>query len=265
MSLALLLAATALLAVNLALVIPAYSAYIRSFEEAEGYGPRVVVVGQPSRGAAQAEEFEGRITVTGIGKASAKPEIAVVILGVVIRGETASGVQELCAERMSKVLEALRSEGVEQVETVSYYLRPLREYDRGRGEVLVGYECVHLIRIQLEELDKVGKVVDTAVIAGANQVSSISFALRPETAEKLKLEAIKAAVMDAEAKARAAVEAAGLTLGPPISLTISESWARPVGYYEIRAAEFTTPVTPPEELTITATVTIVYRIEQAQG
>ncbi|RLE97274.1 MAG: hypothetical protein DRJ57_04640 [Thermoprotei archaeon] len=263
-SLILLLIATALLATNLVLVIPAYSAYMRAYARTESYEPRAVVIGQPSRAAAQAEGGGERLTVTGVGKVSAKPEVAVLVLGVITRVELASEVQELNAECMNKVLEALREKGVEQIETVSYYLRPLRKYDRDKGEVLVGYECIHLVKVQLEELDRVGEVIDAAVAAGANQVVSISFALKPDTMERLKLEAIKAAVMDAEAKARTVAEAAGLVLGPPISITVSESWAKPM-IPEVRVVGFSTPVMPPEELSVTATVTITYGVEQAQG
>lgn len=263
-SLILLLIAAALLATNLVLVIPAYSAYMRAYARTESFEPRVVVVGQSSRAAAQAEGGGGRLTVTGVGKVSAKPEVAVIVLGVITRGELASEVQELNAEHMNKVLEALREKGVEQIETVSYYLRPLRKYVRDEGEVLVGYECIHLVKVQLEELDRVGEVIDAAVAAGANQVVSISFALKPDTMERLKLEAIKAAVMDAEAKAKTVAEAAGLVLGPPISITVSESWAKPM-IPEVRVAGFSTPVMPPEELSVTATVTITYGVEQAQG
>jgi len=92
----------------------------------------------------------------------------------------------------------------------------------------------------------------------------VIFTLKSETIEKLKIEALKKAVEDARSKAEAVAQAAGIELLGPISISVesgivyrvSETVTIPM-YKETS----TTPIIPPEELSITATVTIIYEFK----
>ncbi|RLF98048.1 MAG: hypothetical protein DRN49_06525, partial [Thaumarchaeota archaeon] len=174
---ALLAAAIVLLAINLTITIPTYSA-ATSVQTAYLQGLPFKVY--PEEGKA--------LTVTGIGTASAKPDRVIISLSVVTRGSTANEAQSLNAEKMGKVISALKEAGVseDQMKTTSYTLNPIYEYPERKSPIIVGYECRNSLRVTLEEIDRAGEIVDLAVSAGANQVSSISFTLSDEAREKLK-------------------------------------------------------------------------------
>ncbi|MCD6095915.1 MAG: SIMPL domain-containing protein [Thermoprotei archaeon] len=205
------------------------------------------------------------IRVVGVGKATSKPELVKIRISVVTRADEAASAQESASEKMSNVIRALTNYGIkeDQIKTVFYSLRPVYEYERGK-QIFVGYECVNTIEVELEEIDKVGKVIDLAVANGANRVDSLIFTLKSETIEKLKSEALKKAVEDARSKAEAVAQAASIELLGPISISVesgivyrvSETVTIPM-YKETS----TTPIIPPEELSITATVTIIYEFK----
>jgi uncharacterized protein YggE len=209
---------------------------------------------------------EGKtITVSGTGVASSKPEVAIVYLSVITRSDTASNAQILNAEKMKNAIEALKNAGIkeEKIETTRYSLEPIYEYNENlRKSVLVGYQCVNTIKVTLEELNKVGKIIDIAVLAGVNEVSSITFSLKEETIEKLKIEALTKAVEDAKTKAETVAKAAGVKIISPKKIDIG-GYVSPIRYELVKEAIAVpeTPIIAPEELTVSMNVNIVYEFE----
>jgi len=207
-------------------------------------------------------EGEKTITVSGTGVASSKPEVAIVYLSVITKDESAFNAQLLNAEKMNNAINALKNAGIKEkrIETTRYSLQPVYEYDeRIRRSVLVGYQCVNTIKVTLEELNKVGKIIDIAVLAGVNEVSSITFSLKEETIEKLKIEALTKAVEDAKTKAETVAKAAGVKIIGPKKIDIGV-YVSPIRY-ELMKEAITIPETPiiaPEELTVSMNVNMVY-------
>jgi len=261
-TLSLCIIAIVLLAINLVVILPTFKQVqeLQSIRSGRFATPKTFTTETIS---IEGKEIEKTISVTGSGTASTKPEIAMITLSVITRSETASEAQRLNAERMNDVINALKEAGIKdnQITTLGYSLRPILEYDKDlKRTVIIGYECVNTIRVTLEELDKVGEIIDLAVSAGANEVSSIRFTLKPETMKELKLEALAKAIEDAKAKASTIAEAAGVTLIGPITISIGSM-------YIPRTTEFLapmkgeTPIIAPEELSVTITVTVVYAFD----
>jgi hypothetical protein len=106
-----------------------------------------------------------------------------------------------------------------------------------------------------------GPALDALVTAGANQINAISFSLRDP--KPLLAAAREQAVADAIARAQTLTKAAGVTLGP--ILTIQEGGAdvpRPV-YVAARLMAGAPPPTPTAagEQSVTASVSIVFEIK----
>ncbi|HID18895.1 TPA: DUF541 domain-containing protein [Candidatus Bathyarchaeota archaeon] len=261
--------AVVLLAVNLVLTIPIYSA-----------APKVVMVETypPTTPPKAEERLEGvqvmpsvfpsfprgerTINVAGIGVAEGKPDRAIVSLSVITREDTAVKAYQLNAEKTNSVIAALKEAGIpeDRMETTGYSLNPVWHYPRGEEPVIIGYECRNSLKVTLEDLDRVGEVIDKGVNAGANQVSSVSFTLSKEAREKLKLEALSLAVKDAKAKAETIAEAAGVTLVGPTSISLSEIPVPTPVRLEVKGAPVPAPpeIIAPEELSVTVTVNVVY-------
>ena len=158
------------------------------------------------------------ITVTGMGRSSAVPDVADWSFGVQTDEETASAALEAAADATRAILDALRDAGIaeEDLRTESVSLWP-RTTDDGRA--VIGYTASSSVHATVRDLGKAGSVVDAAVRAGANQVYGPS--LRVSDSRTQYREAADAAIDDARAKAEALAAKAGLTLGTPVAIVES--------------------------------------------
>ncbi|MEM3737425.1 MAG: SIMPL domain-containing protein [Candidatus Bathyarchaeia archaeon] len=255
--------AVVLLAVNLVIVVPLYTATQNADEAlaAKIFGGDTSAA-TLSRTLGEEEE-DRTLTVTGTGVAKASPDRVIVVLGVTTRSDTAADAQKLNSEKMSNIIEALKSVGVEedQMETTDVGLSPVWQYPEYGIPIIAGYESHNNLKLTLERLDMAGTVIDAAVSAGANSVSYVSFTLSEEATERLQLEALALAVREAKSRADVVAEGAGITLSGPVSITIGEGYIPyPSPIYKLEAGMTSTPVLPPSELSVTATVTMVYEI-----
>jgi uncharacterized protein YggE len=214
-----------------------------------------------------AAEAESRtIAVTGRGEARAAPDMARAVLGVSLRRPAAGEASAAAAAAMSAVLAAVRAAGVAEtdVRTIDLQLSPVWEWEeatqRNRQD---GYEARHLVEAVVRDLDALGPLLDAAAQAGATEVGGVVFDLADRAAiEDL---ARRAAVADARRIAALLAEAAGESLGEPLSIAAGgPAWPGPIA---LRAgapmadAAAAPPPVQPGELTIEATVSVVWALE----
>jgi len=162
-----------------------------------------------------------KLTVTGEGKFDVAPDKAVVSFAVESAGELLSEVQKDNQIRMNKVFEEFRKLEIppQLIQTTSFQVIP--EYPppprRSSGDPLehsipriIGYRVIHQVNVEVRDLDKVGKVVDRTMNAGANRFSGITWGLQQE--EPVKRQALQQAAEKASAKAAALAQALQITL-----------------------------------------------------
>lgn len=156
-------------------------------------------------------------TITGQGKISYQPDIAVVTLGVQV--DRVSKAQEALGklnDSMNKVIEATKALGIsaEDIQTQAYSLFPHYDYQITSGGATIpsGYDANQQIIIKVKGIDAnpnlVGSVIESASGAGANQVVGISFDVSNlnELKQKARIEAIN----DARSKSGGLAKAAGI-------------------------------------------------------
>jgi len=221
-------------------------------------------------GAAPAPPRDRTITVTGTGVVEREPDQAVIMLAVETSAQTADAAARANAETMERVIAALRRLGLTQdrIRTVSYQLHPEYARDEPRpGQSyeprVVGYRAMNMVRVTLDEIARVGEVIDAALGAGANRVTGLSFQLRDP--ERARNDALALAVQNARAEAQTLASALGETLGPALDVSTTGRVPPPVPYMmdtAARAEVLSAMVTPiePGTLRVEATVTIVYRL-----
>ncbi|HEU4628743.1 MAG TPA: SIMPL domain-containing protein [Gemmatimonadaceae bacterium] len=202
--------------------------------------------------AAQPPTGEGtprsEIAASATGEVKATPDRATILFSVETRAATAAEASAQNAEQQQAVLRALRAAGLAEgdVGTVSYTISPNMEYDQTRGASrVVGYIARNTVRAEVRELARVGRVIDAAIQAGANEVSSLQFST--SRAEQLRLDAIRSAMAQACREASALATAAGGSLGPLTFASTSESapYPPPVPMMRMEAARAAdTPITP---------------------
>jgi uncharacterized protein YggE len=91
--------------------------------------------------------------------------------------------------------------------------------------VVVGYRVTNQVRISLHDTKKLGAILDKVVTLGSNQIDSIEFGV--EEPEALKDEARKLALKNVTDNAKLYAEAAGVGLGPILSISEEESSYQP--------------------------------------
>jgi len=221
--------------------------------------------GSAAAGSANNSQAQG-ISVSGEGRASAAPDMAVLGLGVSAKAATVKAANSRVQEAMGDLLDSLEDNGVEEkdIQTSQFSIYP--EYDYRNGEqILTGYRVSHMVQVKVRDIDKAGEVIDDAVEAGGDllQVQSISFTIDDTTA--LRSEAREEAVADAQAKADELATLAGVTLGKPTYITESISTPYPQPYFERGGAYAMeeAPVTEISagELEVVVSVHITYAIE----
>jgi uncharacterized protein YggE len=212
------------------------------------------------------------LSVTGSGEVERVPDQVTVQLGVTHQSATAQGAQEGANSTIERVLRALADLDInpEQIQTSRIYLQPVYDTTRGARERqeprIVGYRANYSLRVQTGELERISRIVDSSLEAGANQLGGIHFGLQNEG--PARREALQKAVEDANAKAGALAEAAGLQLRRIQEIREGNVAVRPVvmsrtSMMSAEAVGASTPIMP-GQVTVSAAVTIRYAIGVAE-
>ena len=203
------------------------------------------------------------IQVTGTGTLSATPDEALLNLAVETQASTATLATSENAAIMTNVMNALTSAGVsnDSIQTTSYSLTPVysNPVNQSVAPSIIGYDAVNAIQVTLSNLGSVGKVLDQAISAGANQVQGITFTLSNTALANLQKQALQLALQDADNQAKATAAALGVTIVGPISVSPGYIF-QPVNYSRLNVAvsETATPVQP-GTLQVSATVQVTYQ------
>lgn len=211
-------------------------------------------------------ENSGRLQVTGQAVIKAAPDLVRIVLGVETASNSAETATTENAERMARVLEALKNLGLTNAE-VSTSGFNIYSYDETLGwntpdqTTVTTYQVQNRINITTKNLDQAGQIVDTAVKAGANQVQGVSFDLAEK--QDLQLQALRTAIKQARSKAEVMAESAGLSLGGIVSLNEEYgSYAPQREAMLMRSADYDMAAPPtsisPGEIEISAQVNMIF-------
>lgn len=161
--------------------------------------------------AAASNAANPEIMVSGKGIVQAKADLAYIDIGVEQTDKSAVKAQQITSQNMQKVVDSLKKIGIpkDKIETEQINLNPQYKYDN-RQKTLTGYTASNTVKVTVENLDMLGKIIDSAISAGANNINHIIFSLKDEAS--FKTEALQRAFNDAKAKAEAIAKASGLIL-----------------------------------------------------
>jgi uncharacterized protein len=206
----------------------------------------------------QANDLPIVVTV-GEGVVKRAPDQAWVTIAAESRAKTPSEAQKLNADAMSAVLQKLKGLGLpaDAIQTSAYELRPEFDYANNR-QTLRGYVARNAVEVRVDDLPKVGQVLDLAVVAGATSVSGIRFDLKDRAG--VEQTALQRAVADARSQANTAAQAAGMKVERIIRIEVGRDAAvpppRPMMMRAEMAMTSAEPPIAPGELEIKATVTM---------
>ena len=190
------------------------------------------------------------ITVNGEAMISAEPDQAHIDIGIVTQARSAPEASKENAERLTRVLAEVKkilAQG-DEVKTSGYSLTPNYRYPQGGKPEIVGYTASNTVRIKTNTLDLVGRLIDGAMQAGANNVNRLVFTLKDE--QGAQLEALRQASAKAKVKAEAIAASLGLKIVKISSIAEGERTIQPIHRQamaargEALAAQAPTPVEP---------------------
>jgi uncharacterized protein YggE len=156
------------------------------------------------------------IWVTGEGKVSATPDIALLRLGIEAQQATVAEAQAEAAAAMENVMTALADNGVAEkdIQTQYFSIYQVTRWDDYKGqEIVIGYRVSNMVNAKIRDIDKTVTIIDAVVVAGGDltRIDSISFSIDDPSVYygELRTEAIA----DAKATAEQLAGLAGVKLG----------------------------------------------------
>ena len=212
------------------------------------------------------------IIATGRGESKAAPDRAVVRLGAAVQAEQAQAAQDQVNAIVARAIDALKKAGVTEkdIQTTDASLHPvyadggpipLDQRGQPREPRITGYRASNVVQVGVNDVAKVGAVIDAGVNAGANQLQGVTFELKDDA--KARAEALAKAVEKAKADAQTIAAALGVTLGPVEEAFAGGDVVFPQPRYRALAMEAMAaggaPVQP-GEVDVNATITLRYRI-----
>lgn len=206
------------------------------------------------------------IQVTGRAQVSETPDRVYIDIGVSTQAQRSEDAASENATRLSTVIAAVkRAAGAgAQLTTTEYSISPNYNYPRNGGTAtVVGYTVSNVVEVRLDDLRRIGQVIDAAAQAGSNDVQGIRFALRDE--ETPRREALREAAVSARQDAGALADALGLRVVRVLSVGEEGPAVTPVyprGRLFAQAAAAAAP-TPVETGTLDVSASVSLTVEVA--
>ena len=203
------------------------------------------------------------INVSGTGRVTIVPDIAKINIGVRTETEAVTDALDENSAKANMISEVLQDLGVaeEDIQTSNFNVYPSDQYNPMTGQIEGRtYVVENTVNVTVRDLTTLGDVLSAVVDAGANSIYGITFNV--DNREEAVAEARKLAIEDAQAKAEAIAEEAGVALGELITINVS-SGSTPFPYYDTRGgayAEADVPIAA-GTLTITMQCNLSYEID----
>ncbi len=205
------------------------------------------------------------IATVGESIVTARPDRARIDVGVVTQANTSQAAVSQNAQKLEETMKRLRAllGSNADIKTVSYSLQPNYRYPKEGGEPTIsGYTATNIIRVTLDDLTKVGEVIDTASGAGANRVQSLQFTLKDD--QEIQAQALREAAIRARKKADALASALGVRTVRILNVTESSQPVYPVRDVAFARAEAATTPIEPGMIEVRAIVSLTVEISDQQ-
>jgi uncharacterized protein YggE len=204
------------------------------------------------------------IETTGESSVGAKPDFAVISIGVQSAGRAAQAALADNSKATQTVIDAVKGAGVEakDIQTSDFSIWP-RMSTLAKNETeppaILGYTVANRVTVTTRDIGRLGDLLDKAVAAGANSINGVQFGVTD--ASQLLDQARKAAFADARRKAEIYATEAGVKLGALAELDETGA-ATPVYQRHMAMEAASAPIAPGENK---LTVSVHARFEIAPG
>ena len=201
------------------------------------------------------------LSLSAEGRSRRTPDVAIFNAGVVTQAQNASAALSENSRRMDRVIAALKRAGIadRDIQTSAISLQPRYSNPELEAQIraretrqpyvpsnetprIIGYDARNNVQVRVRRLELMGRIIDTLIEQGANQVDGPSFTLdEPRAAlDEARVEAIAEGRQRAELYARAA----GLRVARILSISEGGGFY-PVQEIMVTASRMGGPPPPP--------------------
>lgn len=200
------------------------------------------------------------ISVQGEGHVDTAPDHAKLTAEVVTRGKTLEAATATHRERATKadgILRGMENDGL-KIEHATFRLDQSRlPAAPGQKQPEPEYEAVTSFSLKTDRVASIDQLVTAIADSGLFEIQNLRFGI--EEKNPAIAAARRDAVADARERAKTYAEAAGLQLGEVLEM--SDNSARPLRDMAApQAMRASMKVSPPETLSVTATINMIWRI-----
>jgi hypothetical protein len=168
-----------------------------------------------------------RLDINATGEVTRVPDVAIISAGVITRSTTATGALQDAANRMQRVVAALKAAGIadRDIQTSNVSLSPEYRYPENQSPQLTGYTASNQLTISFHDIRNSGKILDVLVAQGANQINGPNLTIEhPEAALD---EARGKAIASGRARAELYARSLGLRVARVVAVSESGGYAVP--------------------------------------
>lgn len=185
-----------------------------------------------------------QLIVTGDGIVKATPDQAWISLGAESRSKLSKDAQQRNAAAMTAVLQKIAAFGVNKdaVKTTAIDLQIEFDYANGK-QTPRGYVARNTVEVRVDDLAKLGDVLDAVVNSGATMIHGLRFDVKQR--DQVEAAALQAAVKNGMAKAQAVALGAGRAIDRIMKIEEMSGGGEPgpmMRQYAMAKADASTPV-----------------------
>ncbi|TSC94137.1 MAG: hypothetical protein CEN87_590 [Parcubacteria group bacterium Licking1014_1] len=211
------------------------------------------------------QNYPQEISISGSAKVYAKPDVAVLVLGVEDKGAKISDIVKNNTSKMNKIIKDVKDLGVDEkdIQTTQYTITPEYNWTESRGRIFAGYVLIQQITVKARDFDKIGSILDKAASDGANAVGDLQFTI--DDPESVRAEARQKAIEEAKTKAITLAKQSGLKIGKLIYISegynnCPQSFCGKEADVALESAN-AVPDIQAGQMEINSTVTLTYRVK----
>ena len=220
----------------------------------------------PTANAHDATAPQRTITVSGEGEATATPDLIIISIGVRSEAKTAAEALRANSRDVSAAIATLKENSVasKDIQTSGLSINPQYNYNRNSSapRQITGYVAANTLTVRLRDLESAGAIIDATVQSGANNLGGVSFTFAEP--KPLYDKARQNAVKDAIARAKLLTNAAGVKLGPIVTINDGYIQAPSRNQVNLVSARAESDVAVPLEAgesSVRANINIIFEIE----
>lgn len=166
------------------------------------------------------------ITVRGVGQVTGTPDTVTIVLGVETTATSAGDALTSNHTKASAVIAMLKGKGVaaKDLQTSRLSINPTHS----NKETITGYQVRNQLTVTLHDVKGAGAIIDAAQSAAGDaiRVNRLGFSIGDDSA--LRASARGDAIRKAKVQAQQMAQAAGIVLGPVVSISESPQDVSPV-------------------------------------